>query len=59
MITWIRPSGTEIETNESDATVDYAIGAGWKLKDSKEAPKDDNSSTNSKRGSRKTRRKNG
>lgn len=57
MITWIRPSGSKIETNESDATIEYAVAAGWKL--AKEAPTNDNSTTDSKRSSRKTRRKNG
>ena len=30
MIKWLRPSGTEIETNESESTIDYCLSLGWK-----------------------------
>ena len=56
MITWMRPSGNKIETNESDAIIEYAINAGWEQ--IKEAVTDDNSTTDSKRSSRTRKRKN-
>lgn len=30
MIKWLRPSGTEIETNEMESTIDYCLSLGWK-----------------------------
>jgi hypothetical protein len=33
MITWIRPSGLEIETGEGEDMELYAVSQGWKLKD--------------------------
>jgi len=36
MITWVRPSGNEITTNEDKATIEYAESLKWKRK---EAPK--------------------
>lgn len=32
MITWVRPSGTEIKTNDSDASIATAEGLGWERK---------------------------
>ena len=32
MITWVRPSGTEIETNDSDASIATAAANGWERK---------------------------
>lgn len=29
-IKWIRPSGSEIETNGLDETIEYCISLGWK-----------------------------
>jgi len=29
-IKWIRPSGSEIETNDLEATVDHCVRLGWK-----------------------------
>jgi hypothetical protein len=29
---WVKPNGTEIETNDSDATREYARSLGWKPK---------------------------
>jgi hypothetical protein len=39
MIKWIRPSGTEIETNESEASIEVAKALGWKRADKAEKPK--------------------
>ncbi len=33
MITWTRPSGTDIETNESKATIEHAESLGWQRKE--------------------------
>jgi hypothetical protein len=51
---WIRPTGTEIETNNSEDTIEYAKSMGWKEKKVKTRPKkvinsDDNSDTDNKR----------
>ena len=27
---WLRPSGTEIETNDSEETIEYCKSLGWK-----------------------------
>ena len=32
MITWVRPSGSEIETNDSDASIATAAANGWERK---------------------------
>ena len=29
-IKWIRPSGSEIETNDSKDVIDYCVSLGWK-----------------------------
>jgi hypothetical protein len=31
-IIWVRPSGTDIETNSEKATIEYAEANGWKRK---------------------------
>lgn len=31
-VTWIRPSGSEIETNDDPATLAQAVSLGWKHK---------------------------
>lgn len=49
-IKWIRPSGEEIETNDSNATVDYCVSLGWRPAERKQAKK-----KVSKRGSKKSR----
>jgi len=36
MITWIRPSGSEITTNDSQASIDHAEANDWKAKDGKD-----------------------
>ncbi len=54
MIKWIRPSGSIIETNDTDASIEYAAKNGWEFADKpkpeKKKPKkvasNDNSSTN-------------
>ena len=58
MLKWKRPSGTEIETADTEAIREYASKEGWKLKECKEAVTDDNSTTDSKRSSRTRNRKN-
>lgn len=35
---WIKPNGTEIETNDRDETIEYALSLGWKRKE-KDKPK--------------------
>lgn len=30
VIKWIRPSGTEIETNDREETIDYCVSLGWR-----------------------------
>lgn len=35
MITWIKPSGGEIETNDRPATIAYAESLNWKRKGEK------------------------
>ena len=66
MIEWTRPSGSTIETNNSDATIKYAEANGWKQKGKpkqasrKVNPKvtaNDDSETDSRRGSRGNRSK--
>jgi len=37
-IKWIRPSGTEIETNDDKDVVDYCISLGWKPAESEKKP---------------------
>jgi len=37
-IKWTRPSGTEIETNDDKATIDYCISLGWKPAESEKKP---------------------
>ena len=32
---WIRPSGSEIETNDSKRTIEYCKSLGWKVKGEK------------------------
>ena len=39
MIKWIRPSGNEIETNNTKASVEYAESHGWKRVKGKPGPK--------------------
>lgn len=29
-IKWVRPSGSEIETNDSKDVIDYCVSLGWK-----------------------------
>lgn len=36
MIKWIRPSGTEIETNERAETIEYCVSLGWEREGEKE-----------------------
>lgn len=59
MIKWKRKSGTEIETNETDASIQHALDNGWEQikpkKAAKKAIDDDNSATNSKRSSGRNR----
>jgi hypothetical protein len=39
-IKWLRPSGTEIETNDRDVTIEYCESLGFeKVNEPKEAPK--------------------
>ena len=38
MITWTRPSGAEIETNDLEATVLYCESLGWEEKKAKKKP---------------------
>jgi hypothetical protein len=54
MIDWIKPSGATITTNDTEASIGAAAGLGWKQ--ASEAKKHDNSTSDSKRGSRKARR---
>jgi len=56
MSIWIKPNGTKIDINDNQATVEYATSLNWKPY--QEAVTNDNSSTDSKRGSRKNRAKN-
>lgn len=58
MIKWLKPNGTEIETNDTKATIQRAVELGWMKADTKEAPVNDNSTSDRKRSSRKTGRKN-
>lgn len=37
-IKWIRPSGTEIETNDTEDVIDYCISLGWKPAESEKKP---------------------
>ena len=40
MITWIKPSGNEVETSESKASIEAAKSLGWERKSTeKPAPK--------------------
>lgn len=39
MITWIKPSGVELETNDFPATIAAAESLGWKRKGEEEKPK--------------------
>ena len=39
MIKWKRPSGTFIETNEKQETIEYAESLGWKREGAEEKPK--------------------
>ena len=39
MIKWTRPSGSTIETNDSKATIEYAVANGWEQVKPKQAPK--------------------
>ena len=57
MINWIKPNGSSITTNDTEASISAAIDLGWKQ--ASEAKKDGDSTTNSKRSGGKTRRKNG
>jgi hypothetical protein len=41
MITWTKPSGIVIETNELDETIDYAISLGWEPVVPEEIPAED------------------
>jgi hypothetical protein len=41
MITWIKPSGIEITTNELEETIDYAVSLGWEPVVPEEAPAED------------------
>jgi len=36
---WIRPSGSEIETNDEKGTIEYCKSLGWKEKGAKEETK--------------------
>ncbi len=38
-ISWVKPDGTKLETNEMKATIDYCEGRGWKQEGA--TPKDD------------------
>jgi hypothetical protein len=35
LITWVKPNGNEIKTNDEKATIVYAESLGWKRKDKK------------------------
>jgi hypothetical protein len=67
MIKWVRPSGSYIETNDTDASIEYAAKNGWKIaeepkpkkKVTPKAVKNDNSVTDGGRSSGKDRIKNG
>lgn len=54
MIEWTKPSGSKITTNESEASIIKAVELGWTR--SEEAKENDNSTSDSKRGSGKNRR---
>ena len=52
MIKWKRPSGNMIETNDTDASIEYAVSNDWEQADkpkpkkaSKKAATNDNSAT--------------
>jgi hypothetical protein len=61
MIKWKRPSGSIIETNDSDASIEYAVANGWEQVDkpkpkpakkaTKKVVKDDDSVAGDRRGS--------
>lgn len=57
MINWIKPNGSSITTNDTEASISTAVDLGWKQ--ASEAKKDGNSTTDSKRSGGKARRKNG
>lgn len=39
MITWVKPSGSEITTNDLKETIEYCKSLGFKRKEKKEAKK--------------------
>jgi hypothetical protein len=39
MITWVKPNGNEITTNEEKETIEYCESLGFERKDKKEAKK--------------------
>lgn len=54
MIEWTKPNGSKITINETEASIRQAVELGWTRLE--EAKKDDDSTSDSKRNSRKTRR---
>lgn len=38
---WIKPNGIEIETDDSQATIEYAKSLGWKEKKAKKVKNED------------------
>ena len=55
MSVWIKPNGNKIEVTDNEATIKYVTSLNWTPE--KEAATNDNSTTDSKRVSRKTGRK--
>lgn len=39
MITWVKPSGLEIQTNDNPSVIEYAKSLGWTEKKAKRGPK--------------------
>ena len=55
MSVWIKPNGNKITVTDNKATIEYVTSLNWTPE--KEAATNDNSTTDSKRVSRKTGRK--